>query len=400
LQSPMYALEVNNISKIYRFYPKPLDRLKEAILRRPFHQQINSLQGISFSVAPGESIAIIGENGAGKSTLLKLIAGTLSPSSGDIIKRGRVAALLELGAGFHQEFTGRQNIYLNASLMGLNQSEIKSKESEIIDFAELGQFIDRPIRTYSSGMVVRLAFSIATSVDPDILIIDEALSVGDQYFQKKCIDRMASFKEQGKNIILCSHAMFLVNMLCTRAIWIERGIVREQGIATHVTAAYENYSRGKSIQRSQTTESEEKMEKQGHQLPIRITAITLNGQKTPIKLGYREELQIVIEYEASDNRSFWVAAGIRRNDDLICHAVCMSRDLSVPLSGKGVGKVALKYAALPLLYGEYNVVGIILDDTELHCYHKLQSASFSIMPQNKWTAEMGLLELQHEWVIG
>lgn len=395
----MHALEINNISKIYRFYPKPLDRLKEAIFRRPFHQRINSLQGISFSVAFGDSIGIVGENGAGKSTLLKLIAGTVAPSSGEIIKRGRVAALLELGAGFHQEFTGRQNIYLNASLMGLNQSEIKSKESEIVEFAELGQFIDRPIRTYSSGMVVRLAFSIATSVDPDILIIDEALSVGDQYFQKKCVDRMMDFKKQGKNIILCSHAMFLVNMLCTRALWIEQGVVREQGIATHVTAAYENYSREKSIQQSQPSIDEDKLEKQENQLPVRITSITLNGQKTPIQLGYREDLQIDIAYEASDNRSFWIAAGIRRNDELICHAVCMSRDFSKPLSGKGAGKVSLKYAELPLLYGEYAVVGAILDDTELHCYHKLQSAPFSIIPQNTWTAEMGLLELEHEWVI-
>ena len=396
----MYAIEINNISKIYRYYPKPLDRLKEAIFRRPFHQQINSLQGISFTVALGDSIGIVGENGAGKSTLLKLMAGTVAPSSGEIVKRGRVAALLELGAGFHPEFTGRQNIYLNASLMGLNQSEIKSKESEIVDFAELGQFIDRPIRTYSSGMVVRLAFSIATSVDPDILIIDEALSVGDQYFQKKCVDRMMDFKKQGKNIILCSHAMFLVNMLCSRAIWIERGIVRQQGIATHVTAAYENYSREKSGQQSQPIPTEEMTDNQENQLPVRITAITLNGRKGPIQLGYREELQIVIDYEASDDRFFWVAAGIRRNDDLICHAVCMSRDFSKPLSGKGAGKVALKYATLPLLYGEYSVVGVILDDTELHCYHKLQSAPFSIMPQNKWTAEMGLLELQHEWVVG
>lgn len=396
----MYAIEIINVYKTYRYYPKPLDRLKEAIFRRPFHQQINSVQGISFSVAFGGSIGIIGENGAGKSTLLKLIAGTVMPSSGDIIKRGRVAALLELGAGFHPEFTGRQNIYLNASLMGLNQSEIKSKESEIVDFAEIGQFIDRPIRTYSSGMVLRLAFSIATSVDPDILVIDEALSVGDQYFQKKCVDRMMAFKQQGKNIILCSHAMFMVNMLCDRALWIDHGIVREHGIATHVTAAYENYSREKSVQESQTIVPDEKIEIQENPLPVRITAITLNGRKGPIQLGYREDLQIVIEYEASDDRFFWPAAGIRRNDDLICHAVCMSRVFSKPLSGKGAGKVTLKYTALPLLHGEYSVVGVILDDTELYCYHKIQSSPFSIMPQNKWTAEMGLLELEHEWVIG
>ena len=394
----MYTLEVKNISKIYRFYPKPLDRLKEAIFRKPFHQQINSLQDVSFTVSFGDSLGIVGENGAGKSTLLKILAGTLTPTWGEVARRGRVAALLELGTGFHPEFTGRQNIYLNASLMGLEQSEIRSKESEIIDFAELGEFIDRPIRTYSSGMVVRLAFSIATSVDPDILIVDEALSVGDQYFQKKCVDRMMTFKERGKNIIFCSHSMFMVNMLCSRALWIDHGRIREQGIATHVAASYENYSREKTVHQQETVSS---VEIAGvSQLPARITSILLNGQKEAIRMHYRENLEITIEYEISDNRSFWVAAGIRRNDDLVCHAVSMSRDFKRPLSGKGPGRVTLTYTALPLLHGEYDIVGFILDDTELHCYHKLQSVPISIIPPEKWNAEMGILDLDHEWTIG
>ena len=166
------SISVQGLGKTYKMYAKPLDRLKELIFRSQTHQAFQSLDSVSFQVTKGESLGIIGDNGAGKSTLLKLLAGTLSPSTGRMDIHGRVAALLELGAGFHQEFTGRQNIYLNAALLGLSEADIRSKEEDILEFAELGQFIDRPIKTYSSGMVVRLAFSIATSVDPDILVID------------------------------------------------------------------------------------------------------------------------------------------------------------------------------------------------------------------------------------
>jgi ABC-type polysaccharide/polyol phosphate transport system ATPase subunit len=197
------SIRVHDLGKTYKLYAKPSDRLKEVLLRRPKHLAFQSLKSVSFQVSKGESLGIIGDNGAGKSTLLKLLAGTLTPSCGDMDIHGRVAALLELGAGFHQEFTGRQNIYLNASLLGLSEAEIKAQEEAILDFAELGQFIDRPIKTYSSGMVVRLAFSIATSVDPDVLVIDEALSVGDQYFQKKSLDRMNTGRQLFFAVIPC-----------------------------------------------------------------------------------------------------------------------------------------------------------------------------------------------------
>ena len=210
----MFRVNVQNVGKEYRLYAKPHDRLWEALFRKPKHDLFKVLSDISFNVALGQSLGIIGDNGAGKSTLLKLLAGTIHPTTGNIEVNGRVAALLELGAGFHPEFTGRQNIHLNASLLGIPEEEIKLKENEIIEFAELEQFIDRPVRTYSSGMYVRLAFSIATTVDPEILIIDEALAVGDMAFQKKCITRMNFFKEQGKTMLFCSHSMYLVQELC------------------------------------------------------------------------------------------------------------------------------------------------------------------------------------------
>lgn len=248
----MFNVIVNDLHKHYRIYHRPIDRLAEAVTRKPRHQVSNVLNGISFSVAPRRSLGIIGDNGAGKSTLLKLLAGTITPSSGTIEIKGRFAALLELGAGFHPEFTGRQNIFLNASLLGLSKEETRAREQEIIDFSELEEFIDRPVKNYSSGMYIRLAFSIATSIDPDILIIDEALSVGDMAFQRKCIDRMNAFRSQGKTMIFCSHSMYHVQELCEKAIWLDKGRVRYAGASAEAVARYENFSKAKKSSGSET----------------------------------------------------------------------------------------------------------------------------------------------------
>ena len=236
----MYALEVNNLEKKYKIYSKPSDRLKEIILRKPLYKYFTALDNISFNISHGEKIGIVGDNGAGKSTLLKILAKTLTPTSGSIKINGNVAALLELGAGFHPEFTGRQNIYINASLLGLSPKQIANIEEAIIEFSELGDFIDMPVKTYSSGMFMRLAFSIATSVNPDILIIDEALSVGDQRFQKKCIDRMINFKETGKTILFCSHNMYQVGILCNKALWLKDRKIQQFSEVDKVIKNYEN----------------------------------------------------------------------------------------------------------------------------------------------------------------
>ena len=236
---------VENINKDFKIYERPQDRLAEIILRRPKHKLYHVLRDISFAVPDGQSVGIIGDNGAGKSTLLKLLVGTLQPTSGSIRTHGQVAALLELGAGFHPEFTGRRNIYLNASLLGVPDDDIAALERDIIDFSELGDFIDRPVKTYSSGMYVRLAFSIATMVRPDILVIDEALSVRDLAFQKKCVQRMNDFRQQNKTMAFCSHSMFHVQELCDIAIWIEKGEIREMGDSHKVVGNYEDFCNNK-----------------------------------------------------------------------------------------------------------------------------------------------------------
>lgn len=234
-------ISVENLNKEFRIYEKPQDRLLELFLRKPRHQIYKVLSDISFAIADGKSFGIIGNNGAGKSTLLKLLVGTLQPTSGQITTNGQVAALLELGAGFHPEFTGRRNIYLNAALLGVSDDNIAELENGIIEFSGLGDFIDRPVKTYSSGMYVRLAFSIATMVQPDILVIDEALSVGDMAFQKKCVQRMNQFRADEKTMVFCSHSMFHIQELCDTAIWIHEGHIREIGDSDKVVADYEDF---------------------------------------------------------------------------------------------------------------------------------------------------------------
>jgi lipopolysaccharide transport system ATP-binding protein len=250
MELPGQRIAVSNLHKDFKIYERPQDRLTELLLRKPKHTLYHVLSDISFAVENGKSLGIVGVNGAGKSTLLKLLVGTLDATSGDISINGQVAALLELGAGFHPDFSGRKNIYLNASLLGVPDDNIEALEKDIIEFSELDYFIDRPVKTYSSGMYVRLAFSIATMVRPDILIIDEALSVGDMAFQKKCIQRMNQFRKDRKTMVFCSHSMFHVQELCDNAIWIDKGKIREIGSSDEVVGHYEDYCNSKQTYNS------------------------------------------------------------------------------------------------------------------------------------------------------
>ena len=243
----MSRIIVENISKHFKIYRRPQDRLAEILFRKQKHELFRVLNDISFALEDGESIGIVGINGAGKSTLLKILAGTLQASSGQFEMYGQVAALLELGAGFHPEFSGRENIRLNASLLGVSEHNIIELENDIIEFSELRDFIDRPVKNYSSGMYVRLAFSIATMIRPEILIIDEALSVGDLTFQKKCVQRMNEFKEQSKTLVFCSHSMFHVQELCEKAIWLHEGQIREIGNSDSVVGHYEDFCNSKKV---------------------------------------------------------------------------------------------------------------------------------------------------------
>jgi ABC-type polysaccharide/polyol phosphate transport system ATPase subunit len=235
------AVRAEELTKQYNVYPRPIDRLLETITGRLRHTVFPALQDVTFDVEQGETIGIVGQNGAGKSTLLKLLCRVTRQTSGTLQTEGTIASILELGTGFHPEFSGRDNASLNATILGLSPSELRDRLPAILEFSELGSFLDRPVKTYSSGMYMRLAFSVAVNANPSILVIDEALAVGDGHFQKKCVDKIREFQEQGKTILFCSHALYHVNSICRRALWLDHGRVMRYGPALDVVHEYETF---------------------------------------------------------------------------------------------------------------------------------------------------------------
>ncbi|MBL8111814.1 MAG: ABC transporter ATP-binding protein, partial [Acidobacteria bacterium] len=240
-ENPAPALSFRSLTKTYRVYAAPRDRLIEAFTGRKRHVEVPALHDVSGDVPRGTALGIVGQNGSGKSTLLKILAGTTAPTSGSVAANGRIASILELGAAFHPEETGRRNVILQAALYGLTQKETVSVLPDVESFAELGDFFDRPVRTYSSGMTMRLAFAAATALLPDTVILDEALAVGDGRFQKKCVDRIFGLRASGRTIVFCSHAMYYVSTLCDHAIWLRGGEVAAFGESQYVVLEYERF---------------------------------------------------------------------------------------------------------------------------------------------------------------
>lgn len=234
------AISVNDVSKMYKLYDNPMDRLKESLglSRKKKYKEHYALNHVSFQVHRGETVGIIGTNGSGKSTILKIITGVLSPTAGEVAVNGRISALLELGAGFNGEYSGIENVYLNGSMIGFSREEIDAKLQSILDFADIGEFIHQPVKTYSSGMFVRLAFAVAINIDPEILIVDEALSVGDVFFQAKCYRKFEEFKEMGKTILFVSHDLSSIGKYCDRVVLLNKGEKLAEGGAKEMVNLY------------------------------------------------------------------------------------------------------------------------------------------------------------------
>ena len=234
------AITVKDVTKVYRLYDKPIDRLKESLslTHKSYHKDFYALNGLSFNVEKGQTVGIIGTNGSGKSTILKIITGVLTPTTGQVDVEGKISALLELGAGFNMDYTGIENIYMNGTMMGYSRKEMDEKLQDILDFADIGDFVYQPVKTYSSGMFVRLAFALNINVEPEILIVDEVLAVGDAAFQEKCQERMHHMLENGTTLLFVSHTMATVRQLCDHAIWLNKGDVVMQGEAEGVCNAY------------------------------------------------------------------------------------------------------------------------------------------------------------------
>ncbi|MEQ8188281.1 MAG: ABC transporter ATP-binding protein [Candidatus Eremiobacterota bacterium] len=321
------AIKIANLSKIYRLYNNPLDRLKEALhpFKKKYHSEFYALRDINFEVKKGATVGIIGKNGSGKSTLLKIITGILTPSTGDVKISGNISALLELGSGFNPEFTGIENIYFNGTIMGYRKEEIDKKLEEIISFADIGDFIKQPVKTYSSGMYIRLGFAVAINVDPEILIVDEALAVGDAAFQVKCINRIRRFKETGKTLIFVSHDAGAVKTLCSQAYLLDRGQIIDEGLPDKVFDCYNALLGLKNIQEEHNYKinsyKKEKLRKRAGNNKLRIEDIMICNEKdmdTDVFIS-GEKVKIKIQIHANEdieNPTFGILIRDRLGNDI------------------------------------------------------------------------------------
>lgn len=401
----MSALIATDLGKAYRRYQKPIDSLKELFFRRQYHKQFWALKGASFCCDPGEILGVVGDNGAGKSSLLKLLAGTMQPTEGELIVNGRVSAILELGSGFHPDFTGLENIHLGCAMLGLNAEQIAAKVDEIIDFSELADFVNQPVKTYSSGMFVRLAFSVVTSVDPDILVVDEALSVGDQHFQKKSMDRMMAFKEQGKALVFCSHSLYHVKELCQRAIWLDKGVIQAQGESGEVIDQYNDHVRMQNrVSVVKPTQAEEVETVDKSQLTAYLTEATLlnskhggedfaiyqTGESFRVKVMAHKQSGLALD-------DVHIGIIIKRNDGVQCYGVSTVLD-GVRLfttDDKNELGVVYEISELSLLSGQYSLEVWLVDSTSAHVYDSMQGCCEFKVRQS--TTEVGVSYIKHQW---
>lgn len=392
---PDQAILCSKISKEYKLYPSPTARLKEALdpFRRSFHSNFSALSEISFEVKRGETVGIVGRNGAGKSTLLKIISGVLTPSSGEIKVRGRISSLLELGTGFNPELSGIENIFFNGMLVGMSRADIQSRLNDIIEFADIGEFINHPVKIYSSGMFARLAFAVAFHVSPDILIVDEALSVGDMLFQKKCYERFKEIRESGCTILFVSHDTYQVRGYCQRALYLKSGKMVAFGPADDVMSQYMEDQEAQSAKPASIAQSSKP---QGNLTITDVKLLNAVGSEVS-EITSGDLVQIQFKYRASGEfkGKLSFVFNLYRHDDLyICGATSIMDQL-YPIQAQPNGEVSVTFPSLPLLAGRYKWRVAINDETGLGIYTEaLPVCQFQVRDSFN---SVGLIHLQREW---
>ncbi len=391
----MYAVKVEDVYKHFKIYSDKGKTFKEKLIfrKRNCYHEHQVLNGISFTIPKGQAVGLIGHNGCGKSTLLKLLSRIIYANSGNIEINGRVSSLIELGAGFHPDLTGRENIYTNASIFGLTGKEIDKRLETIIEFSGLGEFIDNPVRTYSSGMYTRLAFSVAINVDADILLIDEILAVGDTAFQAKCLAKLRDIKASGTTIIIVSHSLSQIEELCERSIWIDKGKIKLDGSPVEVHKQYMEYMG--QINKPKTTKNVETVEKKEFVAEITKAVLTDKDGNEKNNFLAGEKAILEINYKAIPNQNVIIGIMIIRNDKLTCYGTNTKRE-HIEINLKESGTITCEFEKLNLIAGSY-WIDIAIRSQDMFAYdYKSKAVQFTVYSDIK---EIGIAKLDHIWTI-
>lgn len=405
-----FAIEAIGLGKAYRAAANPIQRLRSALfpVSAVEDDAFWALRDLTLQIPRGEVLGVIGRNGAGKSTLLQLLCGTLSPSVGNVKVNGRIAALLELGAGFNPDFSGRENLLLNGPLLGISREQLQERLDSIIEFSGIGYFIDQPVRTYSSGMFVRLAFSLATSVDPDILIVDEALSVGDGEFSRKSFDRIFAMKEQGTTILFCSHSLYQVEAFCSRVMWLHEGRLQAIGEPHDVVRQYDMFLASEShvtppLDSAVVGAAQEQEDTPATSTPgyARITRAQTGvdghwGQALRIRPG-ESTLNIVIEFD-SDPALPAPTAGVTidlPNKMALTCSIARTDGLVLQRDAQGRGRASIDFPRLPLRKGQYHIGVYLGSENAVHVYDN--ALAIATLQVDDILPEPGLVSLPHHW---
>jgi lipopolysaccharide transport system ATP-binding protein len=388
-------IEARDLGKKYPNVTRRRDRMNALIGLLAGQRNIASttvLKNINLRVHAGQSLGLIGENGAGKSTLLKLIVGVLTPTEGEVKVHGKIGALLELGAGFHPDYTGRENIGLSAALYGLGAKEITAKTQDIIDFADIGRYIDEPVKHYSSGMIVRLGFAIVATLRPDLLITDEVLAVGDEAFQRKCIKWMEDYVDSGGTLLLVSHSMYHVQKLCRQACWIKEGAVVASGDVFDVTQAYLAYQERKTANLVEETRINVRL--QGQEFHLVDFAVNDQLGELPIVIEQGDELHLSVRVHSRDGRVPVVGVGLARADGASVYGVTTDMDNVFPSQeSSNVFRIDVRFTDNPLLAGSYELKVHAIDTEGMRLFDTL-TRSLTVRGESR---EFGLVKLPHVW---
>ncbi|MGO3115565.1 ABC transporter ATP-binding protein [Enterococcus pseudoavium] len=393
------VIEINHLTKKYDMYKKPSDRLKEALslTRKTYHEVFYALNDVNIEVKKGEMIGFIGENGSGKSTILKIITGVLTPSAGEVKIIGNIAALLELGSGFNPEYSGYENIFLNGMVLGFSREEMQEKVDDIINFADIGDHLYQPVKTYSSGMFVRLAFAVAINVDPDILIVDEALAVGDLEFQLKCMEKFTELRNAGKTILFVSHDVNAVRRFCDRVYWLKNGVVEAEGETMEITETYENFLKKKSLKTVDRDNSTSE-EFSAYDIVEVKSAELLDGDLQPLEIVVQDSKVVVkVTYNVKDDsiKQPVLGVAIRTVDNnYVCGLNTLLDEESIPWK-KGENVFYLEYEKMALLGGEYYFdVALFEENATVPLVYKTRYLTMFI--SGKYVGE-GIVVLDHKW---